>query len=131
MRKAARAIVLIFLPLVTAVVLAITSAFMSALALGAVALIVPGTGTHNINPPNAVIGYKENARDRFIAPADPSCTEAKGCVLVGVDYPATFFPIPFPGWCPGLSCDTWNVSVGEGVENLNSELINQLAIDAQ
>jgi PE-PPE domain len=124
MRESARAIVLVFLALLTSVVLGVTSAFMAALALGATALIVPGTGTHNIL---TVTGYKENARDRFIAPADPSCTQANGCVLIGIDYPASFWPIPIPGWCPGLTCDTWNQSVGTGVANLHSELMNQLA----
>jgi PE-PPE domain len=124
MRKSARAIALVFLALLTSVVLGLTSAFMAALAVGATALIVPGTGTHNIL---TVTGYKENARDRFIAPADPSCTQANGCVLIGIDYPASFWPIPLPGWCPGLTCDTWNQSVGTGVTNLHTELMNQLA----
>jgi PE-PPE domain len=106
-----------------AVALGAASAMTAAITLAATALIVPGTGTHNIT---TVMGYLENARDRFIAPANPSCTSSNGCVLVGIPYPASFFPIPLPGWCPGLSCDTWNVSVGTGVANLNSELFNQL-----
>jgi PE-PPE domain len=48
-------------------------------------------------------------------------------VLLGVDYPASFWPIPIPGWCPGLTCDTWNQSVGTGVTNLHRELLIQLA----
>jgi hypothetical protein len=32
------------------------------------------------------VGYKENARDRFIAPANPSCTASNGCVLVGIRW---------------------------------------------
>ncbi len=26
--------------------------------------------------------------------------------LLGINYPASFWPIPLPGWCPNLSCDT-------------------------
>jgi PE-PPE domain len=128
MRKSARAFGLVIVSVIGAIVLGITSALSAAFAFGAVALIVPGTGTHNINPPNAVTGYKENAADRFINPSGVACTSTDGCGLVGVDYPATFFPLViFNGWCPGLSCDTWNKSVGTGVANLNSALINQLA----
>jgi hypothetical protein len=43
-----------------------------------------------------------------------------------VDYPASFWPVPLPGWCPGLTCDTWNKSVGEGVANLNAQLADVL-----
>src|SRR5882724_2422542 len=101
MRKSARAILLVFLSLLTAVVLGVASALTAAVTLAATALIVPGTGTHNIA---TVTGYKENARDRYIAPSDSSCTAMNGCVLVGIDYPASFWPIPLPGWCPGLTC---------------------------
>jgi PE-PPE domain len=41
---------------------------------------------------------------------------------VGIPYPASFWPIPLPGWCPNLSCDTWNVSVGTGIQNLDATL---------
>src|ERR1700730_17973905 len=123
MGKTLRAMLVAVLTFLSAVVLGVASAMTAAITLAATALIVPGTGTHNIT---TVMGYKENARDRFIAPANPSCTSSNGCVLVGIPYPASFWPIPLPGWCPGLSCDTWNVSVGTGVANLNSELINQL-----
>jgi hypothetical protein len=93
---------------------------MASLALGAAtALIVPGTGTPNAN---IVTDYRENAADRYIAPFEP-CTSTNKCNLVGIDYPASFFPLGFIGnWCPGYSCDTWDVSVGTGVENLNTDL---------
>ena len=123
MRKTLRPMLVAVLTFLSAVALGAASAMTAAITLAATALIVPGTGTHNIT---TVMGYLENARDRFIAPANPSCTSSNGCVLVGIPYPASFWPIPLPGWCPGLSCDTWNVSVGTGVANLNSELINQL-----
>ncbi|MBV8929063.1 MAG: PE-PPE domain-containing protein, partial [Mycobacteriaceae bacterium] len=128
MRHTARAILLVVLAFVSSVLLGVVSTFTAAFTLAATALIVPGTGTHDIA---TVMGYKENARDRFIGPADPSCTAANSCVLTGIDYPATFWPLglpPFPtSWCPGLSCDTWNVSVGTGVTNLDTALANQLA----
>ncbi|OBF54947.1 PE-PPE domain-containing protein [Mycolicibacterium monacense] len=124
MRKYANASILVITSLVATVVLWIASTFAAALAFGAIALIVPGTGTHNIG---TVTGYKENAADRFIDPSGVDCTSLNGCDLLGVDYPASFWPIPLPGWCPGLTCDTWNTSVGEGVTNLNTELATVLA----
>jgi hypothetical protein len=120
MRKSARAFVLVVLSLLTATVLGVTSAFMAAFALGAAtALIVPGTGTSNAN---IVADYRENAADRYIAPFE-SCTSTNGCNLVGIDYPASFWPLGFIGnWCPGFQCDTWNESVGTGVEHLDTAL---------
>ncbi len=125
MRKSARALALVVLSLLTAVVLGVTSAFMAAFALGAAtALIVPGTGTPNAN---IVADYRENAADRYIGPFEP-CTSTDGCNLVGVNYPASFWPIGFIGnWCPGFQCDTWNDSVGTGVENLDTALRAALA----
>ncbi len=128
MRKAAKALLLVIVSLVGSIALCIASAFTAALAFGAVALIVPGTGTHNIDPPNAVMGYKENAANRYINPSGVPCTSTDGCGLVGVDYPASFFPLAIiPNWCPGLSCDTWDKSVDTGVTNLDAALQNQLA----
>jgi hypothetical protein len=120
MRKSARVLVLSFLAFLTTAVLGVASAFMASLALGAAtALIVPGTGTPNAN---IVTDYRENAADRYIAPFEP-CTSTNKCNLVGIDYPASFFPLGFIGnWCPGYSCDTWNQSVGTGVENLDTDL---------
>jgi PE-PPE domain len=127
MRKSARALGIALLTFLSAVAIGAAAVLTSAITLAATALIVPGTGTHNIT---TVMGYKENAADRYIASATNSspafCTSTNGCVLVGIPYHASFFPIPLPGWCPNLSCDTWNQSVGTGVANLNSELINQL-----
>ena len=119
MRKFSRAFVVAVLALLTSVVMGVTSAFMAALALGATtALIVPGTGTPNAN---IVTNYMENARDRYMAPFT-SCTDAT-CDLQGVNYPASFWPLGFIGnWCPGFQCDTWNESVGTGVQNLDGQL---------
>ena len=128
MRRTIRSIGVFFVAMLGAVGLVVGSAFAAALAFGATALIVPGTGTHNIDGPNAVTGYKENAADRYINESGQPCSTTDGCNLVGVDYPATFFPLViFPGWCPGLSCDTWNKSVGTGVANLDTALNATLA----
>ncbi|MDT7755901.1 MAG: hypothetical protein QOH27_1799 [Mycobacterium sp.] len=35
----------------------------------------------------------------------------------------------FSGWCPGLSCDTWNKSVGTGVTNLDDAVHDQIDAD--
>ena len=47
-------------------ILAGAAALTAAITFAATALIVPGTGTHNIE---TVMGYKENAADRFNGPA--------------------------------------------------------------
>lgn len=114
MRGQIRALVLVFVSLCTAVVLGIASAFVAALAYGATALIVPGTGTPNAD---VVDGYRENAWSRYI---DIACTfDCSEPDLVGIPYPASFWPVSFiPGWCVTGRCDKWNVSVGEGTENL-------------
>ncbi|MGY4648724.1 PE-PPE domain-containing protein [Mycobacterium sp. URHB0021] len=130
MRKTSRAIVLVFVSLLTTFLLGFASAFVSALALGATALIVPGTGTPNAN---IIPDYLEHARDYYMNGTACSNTGTSNCPvnttgnpanpgLLGIDYPATFWPVPLPGWCPGLSCDTWNASVGTGVANLDKAL---------
>ena len=63
MRKRSRAVVLVFVSLLTTFLLGIASAFVSALALGATALIVPGTGTPNAN---IIPDYLEHARDYYM-----------------------------------------------------------------
>lgn len=132
MPKSAKALLLAVTAFFASLTLTVAAAFTAAFSYGAVALIVPGTGTHNINPPNAVQGYKENAANRFINPSGVPCNTmpsgpGSDCVLEGVDYPASFFPLGFiPNWCPGYACDTWNESVGTGVDNLNAQLMDQL-----
>ncbi|WP_099037276.1 PE-PPE domain-containing protein [Mycobacterium neglectum] len=115
MRKAGRVVVLFLLSLLGTAVLGAVTALVAAVSLAATALIVPGTGTPNAN---GVGGYMENFRDYYM---QEPCANAGGCdVLKGVDYPASFWPIPLPGWCPNLSCDTFNVSVAKGVQNLKT-----------
>src|SRR5262245_34542176 len=131
MRKSARALALAVLAILTSTVLGIASAFMAAFAIGAAtALIVPGTGTPNAN---IVENYMAHAADRYIAPfvtdamGDPVCTSMNGCHLDGVNYPASFWPLGFIGnWCPGYQCDKWDVSVGTGVQNLDTALRDTL-----
>ncbi|MDN4516308.1 PE-PPE domain-containing protein [Mycolicibacterium austroafricanum] len=129
MRNQARALVLVVLSLVTAVVLGIASVFVSALALGATALIVPGTGTPDSD---VVAGYRENAWNRYIDGI--VCTDPGECAdpdLVGIPYPASFWPLSFlPGWCVPGRCEKWDVSVGEGTENLLAALSPFLAAES-
>ncbi|MBO0678995.1 PE-PPE domain-containing protein [Mycolicibacterium sp. S2-37] len=128
MRKSTRAVFVAATSLLASLGLCVASAFAAALAFGAVALIVPGTGTHNITGPNAVTGLKENAANRYINPSGVPCTSTDGCDLEGIPYPASFFPLViFPGWCPGLDCATWNESVGEGVAHLDAAVHQALA----
>ncbi|MDA2892043.1 PE-PPE domain-containing protein [Mycolicibacterium sp. BiH015] len=119
MRHQARALVLVFVSLFTAMALAIASAFVSALAYGATALIVPGTGTPDAD---VIGGYRENAWSRYIDGV--ACTvDCSDPDLVGIPYPASFWPVSFiPNWCVPGRCDKWNVSVGEGTENLLAAL---------
>jgi hypothetical protein len=127
MRKSAKALLLVLVAVIGSVGLTIGAAFSAAFAFGAtLALIVPGTGTHNVD---SIPIYRGNAALRYIdptiaAPGNKVCSDANptSCNTLGVPYPATFFPLViFSGWCPGLSCDTWNKSVGTGVDQLNTE----------
>src|SRR5689334_2360913 len=124
MRKTARTMLLVVLTFLGTVVLGVTAAMTAAMTMATTALIVPGTGTHNVlTAPQ----YRDNARDYYMT--HTPCVGAS-CPAVGVDYPATFFPFGFfpfsASWCPGLSCDTWDVSVGTGVTNLNTQLLDTL-----
>jgi hypothetical protein len=91
-------------------------------------LIVPGTGTPKAED---VADYMQNAYNRYVAASNPelppTCTFA-ACTLDGVDYPASFWPLVFiPGWCVSGRCEKWNVSVEEGVEQLDEQLTDALA----
>ena len=114
--------------LVGALTLAIASAFTAALAYGAIALIVPGTGTPDANK---VEGYLQQARDRYLittACGAKGGTNCQGPGLQGINYPATFFPLAFiPGWCTPSRCNTWDDSVGQGTANLNTAIDAALA----
>ncbi|MGV0792925.1 PE-PPE domain-containing protein [Mycolicibacterium sp. XJ1819] len=116
MRKGIRLVGLFLLGLFSTAVMGAVAALMSAISLAATALIVPGTGTPDANN---VEFYREHFVDRYSAPFNPSCTSTNGCNLQGIDYPASFFPlIIFPTWCQPGRCDTWNDSVGQGVDGL-------------
>jgi hypothetical protein len=127
-RKTAKALLLVLVALIGSAGLTIGAAFSAAFAFGAIALIVPGTGTHNVE---TATQYRDNAAFRYVDPVGiPVCTTATSCNTAGVDYPATFFPlVVFSGWCPGLSCDTWNKSVGTGVTNLDDAVHDQIDAD--
>ncbi|MFI5509180.1 PE-PPE domain-containing protein [Mycobacterium sp. NPDC051804] len=94
------------------------TALLAAVSLAATtALIVPGTGTPNAND---VGDYMENFRDYYMR--DSSCTVANSCELEGVNYYASFWPLPLPGWCDPGRCEKFDVSVADGVDNLEEEL---------
>ncbi|BBX18609.1 PE-PPE domain-containing protein [Mycolicibacterium duvalii] len=121
MRHQARTLFLVILSVFTAIVLGVASAFVSAVALGATALIVPGTGTPE---PDRVENYMENAWNRYIDGV--ACTDPVDCAdptLTGIPYPASFWPLSFiPNWCVPGRCEKWDESVGVGVENLKAAL---------
>ncbi|UXA14579.1 PE-PPE domain-containing protein [Mycobacterium sp. SMC-8] len=118
MRSQARALVLVIVSFVTVMALGVASAFVSALAYGATALIVPGTGT----PDPDIEGYRENAWSRYIGPL-VCATDCADPDLVGIPYPASFWPMSFlPGWCVPGRCEKWDVSVDEGVDHLMAAL---------
>ncbi|MGV0871961.1 PE-PPE domain-containing protein [Mycolicibacterium sp. XJ879] len=129
MRKAGRAIFLVFLGALSTAVFGAITAVMAALSLAATSvLIVPGTGTPDAN---VVEDYMPHFYDRYIGGTDPAlpaeCVAATDCTLSGINYPASFFPLFFfSGWCVPGRCATWNDSVGTGVTNLNSALIDRL-----
>ena len=107
----------VFLGLLTSVVLGVASAFMAAVAWRATALIVPGTGTPNANVVtelHADTPATTTCRDRVRRAR--GCNTYPGTDLFGINYPGSRSGrLPFNNWCPGLTCDTWNESVGEGV----------------
>lgn len=128
MRKCVRVVLFVLLGLLSTAVLGAVTALMAAVSLAATALIVPGTGTPNAN---IVQNYRENFRDYYMQ--GTPCTNNVDCPpnntgdpanegLLGINYPATFWPIPIPGWCPNLSCDKFDVSVGKGVQKLETAL---------
>lgn len=138
MRRTIRSVGILFVAMLGTVGLAIGSAFSAALAFGAIGLFVPGTGTPDAN---IVSDYLSNARDRYTFgtpcnseancptklenPGDPS--------LLGIDYPASFFPLViFPGWCRSGpdGCDKWNVSVGKGTDMLDQQLAPYLDLNS-
>ncbi|GLP77439.1 PE-PPE domain-containing protein [Mycobacterium antarcticum] len=123
MRRIIRSIGVLFVAMLGVVGLAIASAFSAALAFGAVALIVPGTGTPNAN---IVPGYTQQARDRYLtttACGPKGGLQCQGSDLQGINYPATFFPLfIFNNWCTLQRCNTWDDSVGQGTAALNAAI---------
>lgn len=118
MRKGIRVLYLSLLGLLSAAVLSAATAFVAAISLAAsTALIVPGTGTPNANE---VDNYMPNFRDYYMKTTQ--CTTGNSCDLDGIDYFASFWPLPLPGWCDPGRCEKFDVSVADGVTHLNDAL---------
>ncbi len=107
--------------LVIGVMSSLTTAVTASIGLTAFqALVVPGTGT-----PHAANDYLDNVVNYYVLPgANPACSVAAPAgpcpTTQGIDYFATFWPIPLPGW-GGLEGEKWNVSVASGVTGLNGK----------
>jgi pimeloyl-ACP methyl ester carboxylesterase len=80
---------------------------------GPQALIVPGTGTAD---PATVSGFMPNAVGNYIAPNVPWCSLST-CAQVPVDYDASLWPV-----VKAESDAKWNVSIADGVDNLERTL---------
>ena len=138
-RSVTRSIVVAILTALAALVIGVTQTLTTAVtaSLGLTAfqaLIVPGTGT-----PHAANDYLDNAVNYYLVPgANPACSvtaPAGPCPAntQGIDYFATFWPIPLPGW-GGLEGQKWNVSVASGVTDLTGKydgIIDTPALDDQ
>ena len=136
MRKCIRVIALSLLGLLSTAVLGALTAMMAAVSLAATtALIVPGTGTPDAN---TVGQYMENFRDYYMQ--DTPCTTENGCGeynpdepreggLLGINYYASFWPIPLPGWCDPGRCEKFDDSVDDGVTNLRNALLGIQELD--
>jgi pimeloyl-ACP methyl ester carboxylesterase len=125
-RAVARSIIVAIMTAFAISILGITQSLTTAFVLTAAlpitqALIVPGTGT-----PHAANDYLDNAVNYYVVhgTVTPPCdvtTSSAGCPTTqGIDYFATFWPIPLPGW-GGLQGQKWNVSVQSGVDGLNAK----------
>jgi hypothetical protein len=129
MRRAAIAIVTTILAMLGSILLVGLSTFTVAISrAGDTALVVPGTG--NPTPTPSFI----NAEVRnFVTPTNPACgsgpnSASPSCSQIGIDYPASFWPIILFG-LKQLFSDTWNVSVQTGVDNLATQLRDAYAAD--
>jgi len=114
------AIMTAFVALILGVTQSLTTAVTASLGLTAFqAIIVPGTGTPH---PQDVTNYMENAVNYYVVPGGDCVLDAPAgdcpTTTYGVNYYAQFWPIPLPGW-GGLEGQKWNVSVADGVKNLN------------
>ena len=121
-RRTLRAVVASALAVLGVIGLGSTSTLSAPPAQAVTALVAPGTGTPDAN---VIAGYLENARDYYMTTTP--CTVENDCTVVGVNYPATFWPLFFrPRWCVPGRCEKWDVSVAEGLNNYNSQLIDLL-----
>lgn len=123
-RSLARSMIVAILTALAALVIGVmqslTTAVTASLGLSAFqAIIVPGTGTPDPYVPN---NYLNNALNYYVVPGGHcALTGSAPCpdATTGVKYYAQFWPIPLPGW-GGLEGQKWNVSVGDGVQNLTT-----------
>ena len=138
-RSVARSMIIAILTALAALIIgtmqSLTTAVTASLGLTSVqAIIVPGTGTPNPYAPDRQ-NYLSNALNYYVVPDGP----VGGCALTdasapcpentyGVNYYATFWPIPLPGW-GGLEGQKWNVSVANGVDNLTTIYTDDLPDD--
>jgi hypothetical protein len=122
-RSVTRSIVVAVLTALAALVIgtmqSLTTAVTASLGLTAFqAIIVPGTGTPK---PADVPHYIPNAVNYYVVPGGgcggPMPSADCPDTTTGIEYYATFWPIPLPGW-GGLQGQKWNVSVGQGVDHL-------------
>ena len=124
-RSLARSMIIAILTALAALVIgtmqSLTTAVTASLGLTAFhAIIVPGTGTPDPYAADRQ-NYLPNVMDYYVNPGG-GCGDAPPADCpgyTGVKYYATFWPIPLPGW-GGLEGEKWNVSVGNGLENLTT-----------
>lgn len=109
----------------TGLVLGVSSTVTAPAVNAVTALVAPGTGTPDAN---VIAGYLENARDYYMTTTP--CTVENNCDVVGINYPASFWPLFFrPRWCVPGRCDKWDDSVADGLNTFNSALTSLLATD--
>ena len=126
-RSVARSMIVAILTALAALVIgmmsSLTTAVTASIGLSAFkAIIVPGTGTPD--------PYAADRQNYLPTRSTTTSCLAGGCALrrsaavpqtpTASSYYATFWPIPLPGW-GGLEGQKWNVSVANGVENLEIE----------
>ena len=120
MRKTARSIVLVFLTLLSAVVLGVTtmlaSVGVSLAATTTTALIMGGSGTPD---PDQEVGYVPNVSSYYIFPN--SACKADNCTLKSVVTPEEAWPL-----YGGPTALTWKQSILEGVEIYDAAVRAQL-----
>ena len=127
-RSVTRSIVVAILTALAALVIGVMSSLTTAVtaSIGLTAfqaIIVPGTGTPD---PYAANELPQQRGQLLRASRTALVALSQGprrlpTPFTGVNYYATFWPIPLPGW-GGLEGQKWNVSVADGVDNLDERV---------